>query len=135
MASKNRWTAILDTFPWKRKGYKMLGRYDSTRPADGDRAVLAHMAARGVDFSRERHVIHYLYFGDDSRRSTAEIALRENNYITRYGADYSDDKPKSLIAERNGLVNEKIVAEERRLLSAIAEASGGEYDGWEAALD
>jgi hypothetical protein len=135
MSLKKSWTAALDTFPWKRKGYKVLEKYDTARPADGDHAVLAQMAAHGVDFSRERHVVHYLYFTDDAGRASVELSLRENHYATRHGADASGDKPRSLIAERTGLVNEKIVEEERRLLSGIAEANGGEYDGWEAALD
>ena len=135
MPLKKKWNAVLNTFPWKRKGYQVLERYDSARPADGDHAVLAQMAAHGVDFSRDRHVVHYLYFSDDDGRTTAETTLQENRYVTRHGADASDDKPKSLIAERTGLVNEKIIAEERLLLSDIAEDNRGDYDGWEAALD
>jgi hypothetical protein len=131
---KKKWNAVLDTFPWKRKGYEVLERYDTAQPANADRAVLAQMAAHGVDFTRERHVVHYLYFTDDVARAAAEGSLRENGYATRHGANASGDKPRSLIAERNGLVNERMIEEERQLLSGIAEANGGEYDGWEAAL-
>lgn len=135
MESKGRWNLIRDTFPWKRKGYKVLERYDSSRPTAGDRAVLAQMAAREVDFGRERHIVHYLYFTNDNGREAAEAILREKHYVTRHGADASDDSPKSLIAEHHGLVNEKVVEEERSLLTGVAEANDGEYDGWEAALD
>lgn len=135
MTSKERRNLIRDTFPWKRKGYEVLEKFDTSRPADGDHAVLAQMAAHGVDFARERHVVHYLYFTNDSGREAAEVALREKHYATRHGADASDDRPKSLIAERHGLVNEKVVEEERSLLTGVAEANDGDYDGWEAALD
>ncbi len=93
------------------------------------------MLAHGADLSKERHVVHYLYFPDDAARAVAEYQLQDQSYETRHGVDYGNDRPKSLIAERHGIVNEAVVDNERELLTRVAEANGGEYDGWEAALD
>ncbi len=126
---------LRDLLPWKRKGFKMLGKFDVKNPGDGDKKVLAVMSERGTDFSKERHVVHYLYFKTEDKRSLAEEQLRSHGYGTRHGVDCGQDYPKSLIVERHGLVNDGIIAQERELLTGVVDALGGNYDGWEAALD
>jgi hypothetical protein len=126
---------LSDLLPWKRKGYKVLDKYDVNKPEDADKLVLQQMVDRGADLTKERHVIHYIYFPDDVSRAAAEHSFQQANYQTRHGRDYGDARPKSLIAERTGLVNTEIVAKERALITSIAEANDGDYDGWEAALD
>ncbi len=117
-------------------GYEVLDKYDNTDPSLGDQKVIENLSAFGADLSRERHVVHYLYFVDDASRSSAKAKLGEGGYKTRHGVEYPpSERPKSLIAERMGLVNDEVLADERVVLTAIAEAVNGEYDGWEAALD
>jgi hypothetical protein len=126
---------LSDILPWKRKGYKVLDTYDVAKPEEADKLILQQMVSAGANLSKERHVIHYLYFPDDALRANAEELLRQSKYQTRHGRDYGDVRPKSLIAERTGLVNTEVVAKERTLITSIAESNHGEYDGWEAALD
>ncbi len=126
---------LRELLPWKRKGYKILDKFDTAKPWEGDRRVLMRMIERGTDLARERHVVHYLYFPNDEAREIAEHKLHQNGYMSPNGVGHGEIRPKSLIAERNGLINEAIVDKERELLTDIAEADGGEYDGWEAALD
>jgi Regulator of ribonuclease activity B len=126
---------LRELLPWKRKGYKILGKYDSSDPREGDLQTLAQLLAHGADLTKERHVIHYLYFTTDEARAKGEEQLQARGYKTRHGVDYGDVRPKSLIAERHGLANEATIDEERTFLTGIAETDGGDYDGWEAALD
>ncbi|SEG59850.1 Regulator of ribonuclease activity B [Bryocella elongata] len=122
--------------PWKRKGYEKLDTYDSSKPYEGDLAVLAQLKARGANLTRERHIVHYLYFATVAGRAEAAAQLKTHHYETRVGDTTAEgDHPYMLVAERTGLVNETEITRERRLLSSIAEANGGDYDGWEAALD
>ncbi len=126
---------LRDLLPWKRKGYKVLDKFNTKDPHEGDQKVLAQMLEHGADLKRERHVVHYLYFPNNAARATAQDKLNQQGYETRPGVDYGDVRPKSLIAERTGIVNDDVVGKERELLTNIAEAGYGEYDGWEAALD
>ena len=126
---------LRDLLPWKRKGYKILDKFNTDDSHDGDQKVLAQMLAHGADLTRKRHVVHYLYFPNNQARATAQDKLNQEGYETRHGVDYGDTRPKSLIAERTGFVNAEVVNREHDLLAKIAEADGGEYDGWEAALD
>jgi hypothetical protein len=126
---------LRDLPPWKRKGYEVLDKFNSRDPHEGDQRVLAQMLGYGADLTRERHVVHYLYFPDNITRASAQDKLDREGYETRHGIDSQGALPKSLIAERTGIVNDDVVNQERELLTNIAEADGGDYDGWEAALD
>lgn len=126
---------LREILPWKRKGYEVLGEYELDTPEDGDRQILDIMLEGGSDLSKERHVLHYLYFKTNQTRANAETQLQSKGYETRHGVDYGEALPKSLIAERHGLVNDALLTEERDFLTRIAEAEDGQYDGWEAALD
>jgi len=121
--------------PWEREGYKVVDNYDDTLPDEGDRLLLQHMVDNGADLTKERHIIHYLYFPDSETRELAVQLLQKANYQTRYGADYGETQLKSLIAERHGLINTEVVNKEREFINEIAEANDGEYNGWEASLD
>jgi regulator of RNase E activity RraB len=135
MSQKSNLEKLRDQLPWKRKGYKVLGKYNTANLQSADRQVLTQMLARHADLTRERHVVHYMYFPDDSARNCAELILQQEGYEIRHGVDYGQELSKSLIVERNGLVNEVIVDKERKTLTTIAEKHHGKYDGWEAALD
>ena len=135
MPPKRALQKMRETFPWMRKGYKVLDRFDRASPVEGDRKVLEQMLAHGADFSKERHVVHYFYFPDDGLRNRAEASLNSRGYSTREGIDCFSERPISLIAERHGFVDATLVSRERELLTSIAEDCDGEYDGWEAALD
>lgn len=122
--------------PWKRKGYQQIGTYDSSKPHAGDLAVLAQIEAHGSDLTRERHIVHYLYFSTADGRDHASAALEIEGYTARPGVVASEyEHPYLLTAERTGLVNEAEITRERELFTSIAEANAGSYDGWEAALD
>lgn len=135
MAPSSKLSRLKDLPPWERPGYEVVDEYDSSEPAEGDRLVLEQLVAMGADLSNSRHVVHYFYFPNDVARDAAESQLRLKGYRTRHGVQAPAPNPKSLIAERHGLVDGKTIEEERFIFTAIAEAGNGEYDGWEAQLD
>ena len=135
MAPSSKLSKLKNLPPWQRPGYEVLNEYDSSEPAEGDRLVLEQLLAMGADLSNARHVVHYFYFPNDSARDAAEDQLRLKGYQTRHGVEVPEPNSKSLIAERHGLVNDRKIEEERVILTEIAEAANGDYDGWEAQLD
>ena len=135
MAPSSKLSKFRDHPPWDRPGYEVVDEYNGSEPAEGDRLVLEQLVAMGADLSKPRHVVHYFYFPNHQARDTAEGELRLKGYRTRHGVAAPEPNWKSLIAERHGLVDEQKVEEERVVLTEIAEAGDGEYDGWEAQLD
>jgi hypothetical protein len=104
------------------QGYKVLDKFNSSDPHEGDQKVLAQMLGYGADLTRERHVVHYLYFPNNVARATAQDKLDQEGYETRHGIDSRSVLLKSLIAERTGIVNDEVVNKERELLTNITEA-------------
>ena len=135
MAPSSKLSKLKSLLPWMRKGYKVLDRFDPSKAGEGDRRVLQQLIAHGADLSKTRHVVHYFYFPNDPARDAAEGQLRLKGYQTRHGVAAPEPNLKSLIAERHGIVNEQEIDEERAVLTEIAEAGDGDYDGWEAQLD
>jgi len=135
MAPPSKLSELKNLPPRQRPGYEVIEEYDSSEPADGDRLVLEQLVAMGADLSKSRHVVHYFYFPNDQARDAAEGQLRLKGYQTRHGVASPEPNLKSLIAERHGIVNDREIDEERAVLTGIAEAGDGDYDGWEAQLD
>jgi regulator of RNase E activity RraB len=120
-----------DLPPHERQGYEALGEYSNEN--EGDRMIIARLVELGSDLSNPRHIVHYLYFQTLEGRLAAQTLLAESGYQTRFGLTIETDvHPWSLIAERNGILNEDSVSRERSLMNDIAEKQGGYYDGWEA---
>src|SRR3990170_7273766 len=101
-----------------------------------DIALLGEMMKQGADLSRPRHALYYLYFGT---REAAEAAAAEGR-----GAGYSCEVREplaaypgqwSIVCERPDAVLDMTgVREADDLFQGIADRSGGEFDGWEAAV-
>jgi hypothetical protein len=104
-------------------------------PSEGDSLVLDQLRAHGADLDRPRHVIQYLYFPSDEGARAAAEALRPMGYEVDVRPPSSGIDQWAVIAEMEVVLDESWVDETRRRLRAVAEANGGEYDGWEAAGD
>jgi hypothetical protein len=118
-----------------RDSLEVIGNGDD--PSEGDVKVLAELDRLGADFTVPRHVIHYLYFRTKTAAVDAAFALRGEGYVTRADQKLSPHtrSPWPVVAETIGVVNADTMAQARAALTAFAERHGGEYDGWEAALD
>jgi hypothetical protein len=100
-----------------------------------DLLILQQLRGKGAKLALPRHVLHFLDFAaEDSARAAADA-------VEAVGFDVTVEAPKSeealwtVRAEAMRVVDETTVATYRKQFEGIAEAHGGEYDGWEAAAE
>jgi hypothetical protein len=103
-------------------------------PGDPDAQLLAVMVSRGAVLTNRRNVRHYLYGRDEDAAAPAAAALVREGYSV-------DSRPAAtggnwlLLAEKEEVVNAASVAAARKLFEGLANTmTGGDYDGWEAAI-
>jgi hypothetical protein len=116
---------------------KELGAYND--PAAGDQMILEQLAGMGEDLTRPREVVHYLYFPSAEAAKTVAGALREDGFKAepQLAAHAGENPPNPWVVLATGrcVVNEQSLTQLRDRLSELAEAMGGEYDGWETAVE
>jgi hypothetical protein len=103
--------------------------------ADVDDLLLRQLAGLGADLSQPRHVLHYLYFGDEASATAAERQVANAGYETTLTPPDENIAQWSLRAETHGVINSSTIEEIRTLFETAARDNGGEYDGWEAAAE
>ena len=123
--------------PYVREDLEVLSRYDSGDTASGDRAVLDQLRGRGSDLSLPRHTIHFLYFPTRGAAQEAAEILRAGGHIanTRPRNPAASANSWPVLVETVAVVDEATIASGRETFESLATRFGGEYDGWEAALD
>ncbi len=102
-----------------------------------DRPLLVELLKRGVDLGVEREVVNYLYFRSLADQQGAGVVLGSAGWAV----DFLDPDPQELsqswvlIARfQRALLTVDAVRGNRELMEAVAAHFGGQYDGWEAAL-
>jgi hypothetical protein len=117
--------------------YTVLGRLDRNDPddPDGDALTLAALASRGSSMSNPTHFIHYLRFTEEGQAREAAKALAEHlGYHTRGFAPDAADPWWKVWAETEREPSIENVRRMRQVMLIAAERYGGDYDGWEAAV-
>jgi hypothetical protein len=100
-----------------------------------DLAVLGQLMKHGADLSKPRHALYYLYFPS---RGAAEAGATEGQ-AAGYSCAVREPLPQypgrwSLVCERpNAVLDPPGVIAADNLFQAIADRTGADYDGWEAA--
>jgi len=90
------------------------------------------MRQNGADLSTPRQTFHYLYFGTEraARRAAKALARDDRTLdIHQTGNDWAVKIGQIMVVDEETI--EAVGAE----FEAIAEPEGGEYDGWEAAVE
>ena len=101
--------------------------------AEADRLALKQLEGRGADLTQLRHVIHFLYFSDETDAHRAADEIERAGYEATVDAP-SDTIPEwTLRAEGNRVVAAATVGAFRAWFERMATEFRGEYDGWEAA--
>jgi hypothetical protein len=102
-------------------------------PAEIDRLSLRHLEIAGANLALPRHVIHYLYFEreGDARRAGDEIP--EAGWEATVIPPTAESARWAVRAEATRVVDQHTIEPYRAWFEQIADACGGEYDGWEAA--
>jgi Regulator of ribonuclease activity B len=114
-----------------------LDRLRQKRPPDPelDRVILAQLRALGADLAHPRHVLHFLYFPDETSAKSASTAVERAGYEATVTPPGEGSAQWSVRAEATRVVDESTVDAYRAQFEQIAFGHGGEYDGWEAAAE
>jgi uncharacterized membrane-anchored protein len=101
-------------------------------PEEADALALRQLAGRGANLSKPRHVIHFLYFDTEADARAASEAIGD---VWRVTVEPPGETRARWCVRADGdrIVGRETVAGFRAWFEGIAEAHGGEYDGWEAA--
>jgi len=101
-------------------------------PQEADQLVLHQLAGRGADLTKPRHVIHYLYFADESDAHGAAEVIEQAEWETTVSPPDERITEWSLRAEGYRVIGTATVEAFRVWFEQIAAERTGEYDGWEA---
>lgn len=123
--------------PFHRKDFKgeAIKGYSGTTEDEADRLVLDELRVRGADLSLPRHIVHHLWFDAATQREQAAAVTQGHGYDVGLPDQENAEEPFLLRAERTGIAKEATLRTDRLVLSDIAEAHDGWYDGWAAAED
>jgi regulator of ribonuclease activity B len=100
----------------------------------GDAEVIDELRAAGADLSQAREVRYYLYLPTEEAANDVADRVADGNRAIEVSPAATGSDWLVLITEV-AIVDEATMAARRdEFESAVADA-GGEYDGWEAAVD
>jgi predicted metal-dependent phosphoesterase TrpH len=103
-----------------------------TTPAEADRLAVRQLEGRGADLTQPRHIIHVLYFPDETDARRAADEIERAGYETTVALPGEPVREWSVRAEANRVVAANTVEAFRAWFEQIATEFRGEYDGWEA---
>jgi hypothetical protein len=126
---------------WWRRGRQQPPSYDddgtlpvvggSSDPARADSAVVAEMAAAGVDLDRPVLVRHHLLLPDAGAVEEARRLLAPDGYAVR--AQRGEPAAGWVVrASRTQILTGLSAAQERSRMAGLAQRLGGEATGWDA---
>jgi Regulator of ribonuclease activity B len=105
--------------------------------SEGDSLVVKHLRNEGVDLSKAREVLHYLYLPSEDVAAEAATELRTDGYNVELrlaaNADKNPPNPWLVLAKVEAIVDDHSVEQTTFRFTELASRHGGEYDGWEAA--
>ena len=103
-------------------------------PARADSAVLAEMAATGVDLDARLLLRHHLLLPDAEALAEARHLLAQDGYSV--AAEPVDagrpDGPLAVRATRTQVITALSAAQERSRMAGLAQRLGGDVRGWDA---
>ena len=103
-----------------------------------DLQLIGKLREQGADLGKPREIRHYLYFPTASMAQRAGQRLRSENYeIQEKKSEATPEVTTDLwvvIASKETIVDKQTVYAMRMSMEQIAKECGGNYDGWEAAV-
>jgi hypothetical protein len=116
-----------------------LGRFRKRQTpashADQDRIILMQLRRLGAELTLPRHVVHYLYFGDEANARRAAEESSKAAWETSVNAPSERIPQWSVPVEATRVVDKTTVDASRAWFEQLADECSGEYDGWEAAAE
>ena len=97
-----------------------------------DLMLLGQLSAAGAKLGEPRHVIYRLYFPGAEAAALARPGAEAAGFTVELS---ESDEQCALVAERHGAVlSPDFVRSSDDLFQRLADAHGGEFDGWEASV-
>jgi len=101
---------------------------------DLDAMTLRYLAGAGADLGLARETIHYLYVPTRQAAERAALDLaRDGRHIETRAAATGGNW--LVLVKEHLVVSDESIEALRREFEAAANTLGGEYDGWEAAVE
>jgi hypothetical protein len=100
----------------------------------GDAEVIDELRAAGADLSQAREVRYYLYLPTEEQANEVADRVAGGNRSVEVAPAANGSEWLVLITEIAVVDEATMAARREEFESAVADA-GGEYDGWEAAVD
>jgi hypothetical protein len=101
--------------------------------AETDQLVVRQLQGLGADLSQPRHVIHFLYFEEESDARAAGVEIDRAGYEAIVTPPDDSSDAWTVRAEGYRVIGASTVESFRAWFEQIAVEFRGEYDGWEAA--
>jgi hypothetical protein len=101
-------------------------------PQEADALALRQLAGRGADLAQPRHVIHFLYFAEESDARAAATAVEEAGWTVVVEEPGETIEEWTVRADGTRIVSSTTIGSYRAWFEQVAEQHSAEYDGWEA---
>jgi regulator of ribonuclease activity B len=100
-----------------------------------DLLILQQLRGKGAKLALPRHVLHFVDCPDEESARAAADDVEAIGFDATVEAPTGGGSMWTVRGEAMRVVDETTVATHRRQFERIADAFGGEYDGWEAAAE
>ena len=100
-----------------------------------DRLILQQLRGKGARLALSRHVLHFLDYPNEASARAAADEVEAIGFDATVVAPSGEAEQWTVRGEAMRVVDETTVDTHRKQFERIAEAHGGEYDGWEAAAE
>ena len=100
----------------------------------GDAEVIDQLRAAGADLSRAREVRYYLYLPSEDQANEVADRVADRHRSVEVAPSANGSEWLVLVTEI-AIVDEATMAARREEFETAVAGAGGEYDGWEAAVD
>lgn len=107
---------------------------EEAEASQGDSQIIDTLEQQGVDLTEKHPLIFYLYFPSEEQ---ARMAARElDSWADSVEVRPAADRAEWLVRfSTRGLCGRHQVAHDRRVILGFAKTYGGDFDGWEVAVD
>ncbi len=92
---------------------------------------MAQLVKAGADLKEPRHVLYFLYLGNEANAEAAGAAARDSGYRVDVRPAQAPDS-WALVAEVIAVLDPPTVIAADDFFQSLADSLQGDYDGWEA---
>ena len=120
---------------FRRRRVDLNARSERLGLRNGDLLVMGQLIEAGADLTQPHHALYYVYVPDEHAAVGAAAQARDLGFTVDLRSPDETIAQWAVVCEHPALVlDPDTVRANSDHFEAIADAHGGEYDGWEAAV-